>query len=286
MINKIDKEIFNKITILYVEDNELALEEISYFLKRYVKSLIIAKNGEEGLEMFKKHNPDIVITDIQMPKMNGLIMSKEILKIKPNIPIVITTAYSDANYLIEAIELGIDKYLLKPINLQEVLAIIHKSLGIALEQKRYYEEYIQFIIDSNSTFTFIINANKIEFVNKNLLKMFGYNSLKAFNENLDKCKDLFEFVNFKTDINCLDYVLKNPNNEYLIRLKKSKNRQFYVKYKYFQLMNKGIFMLVELDEAKIQMLNNIVNSLSDDEEKNKKLKQFYDEVIKIMSFAD
>lgn len=78
-----DKDSFRNITLLYVEDDEMTLEEISFFLKKYVKKLIVAKNGEEGLELFKEHNPDMVITDIQMPIMNGLEMSKKILEINP-----------------------------------------------------------------------------------------------------------------------------------------------------------------------------------------------------------
>lgn len=127
-----DKELFKNITLLYVEDDLMTQEEVSFFLKRYVKELYVANNGVEGLELFKKHNPDMVITDIQMPIKNGLVMAEEIYKINPAVPIAVTTAYSDSEYLMNAIELGIDKYIIKPINMIEILAVIQKSLNLSL----------------------------------------------------------------------------------------------------------------------------------------------------------
>ena len=160
MTKKFDKELFKDVTLLYVEDDIMTLEEISFFLKKYVKNLIIAKNGQEGLELFKKYKPDMVITDIQMPVMNGLEMSERIFEIAPDTPIAITTAFSDGNYIMKAIELGIDKYIIKPINMLEILAVIQKSLNLTSSSKDdHYEEYIQFILDSNPTFMFIMHLN-------------------------------------------------------------------------------------------------------------------------------
>ena len=127
-MKKINKEVFKNLRILYVEDDLSTQEEISYFLKKYVGTLYVASNGEEGLKLFKKHNPDMVITDIQMPKMNGLIMSKNILEINPHVPIAVTTAFNDSEYILAAIKLGIDKYILKPLDMLEILVIIQKLM--------------------------------------------------------------------------------------------------------------------------------------------------------------
>lgn len=123
-MRKINKELFENISLLYVEDDLMTSQEVTFFLKKYIKNLYVAKNGEEGLELFKKHNPDMIITDVQMPVMNGLAMSEEILKISPTTPIALTTAFSESRYILKAIELGIDKYILKPINIKEILIII------------------------------------------------------------------------------------------------------------------------------------------------------------------
>ena len=69
---------------------------------------------------YKKHNPDIVISDIKMPNMNGIDMTKSIKDIDKTQPIIFTTAFSESNYFVEAIDLGVDGYILKPIDLDKL----------------------------------------------------------------------------------------------------------------------------------------------------------------------
>ncbi len=78
---------------------------------------------KKQLKLFKEKEPDIIITDIQMPGMNGIEMLKQ-MDIKNQIPVVITTAHSDADYFIEAIELKVDKFVMKPIDLVELVETI------------------------------------------------------------------------------------------------------------------------------------------------------------------
>lgn len=277
-----DKDSFRNITLLYVEDDEMTLEEISFFLKKYVKKLIVAKNGEEGLELFKEHNPDMVITDIQMPIMNGLEMSKKILEINPSIPIAVTTAYSDSEYLINAIEIGIDKYLLKPINMMDVLAVMHKSLQLNYIDSSAHQEYVQFILDENPTFMIIMNSNKVEYINKSLLKLLGYDNLSSFNEQISDCKELFEFNDLKVEDNYIDYIVNHPNDKFLVALKNANSeiyydRKFYISYKHFENMNKSIFLFIEEISSKAEEINEILEDLI----KNTKDNVLVDKINKI-----
>ena len=119
-----------KLSLLYVEDDDNTREELEYFLKNKVKELYVAKNGQEGLEFFEKYQPDLIITDIQMPVMTGTKMIKLIKEKNKTIPIVIITAFNDTDYLFEAIKLNVTNYLTKPLNLfalSEVLANIEKK---------------------------------------------------------------------------------------------------------------------------------------------------------------
>lgn len=277
-----DKDSFRNITLLYVEDDEMTLEEISFFLKKYVKKLIVAKNGEEGLELFKEHTPDMVITDIQMPIMNGLEMSKKILEINPSIPIAVTTAYSDSEYLINAIEIGIDKYLLKPINMMDVLAVMHKSLQLNYIDSSAHQEYVQFILDENPTFMIIMNSNKVEYINKSLLKLLGYDNLSSFNEQISDCKELFEFNDLKVEDNYIDYIVTHPNDKFLVALKNANSeiyydRKFYISYKHFENMNKSIFLFIEEISSKSEEINEILEDLI----KNTKDNVLVDKINKI-----
>lgn len=118
------------ITVLYCEDEDNLREVTSGILKSFTKKQYIAVDGVEGLEYFKKHHDeiDLVITDVNMPNMSGLEMSKEIKALNANIPIIVATAFSNSEYLLEAIDLGVDKYVLKPINIKKLLDTMAKSL--------------------------------------------------------------------------------------------------------------------------------------------------------------
>lgn len=125
----------NNLNVLLVEDEEEILKSMNSALDGFFKKIITAKNGDEGLKKFKKYNPDIVITDILMPIMDGLAMSKAIKNISKNTVIIVLSAYSEKEKLLTAINVHIDKYLIKPIDMDELLAAInelaHDKIGIS-----------------------------------------------------------------------------------------------------------------------------------------------------------
>ena len=128
MINNIS--ILKNITILYAEDEKDLREVTHQILKGFTKKQYVAQNGQEGLELFKQYENeiDLIITDVNMPILNGLDMVKEIKKININIPIIVATAFSNKEYLLEAIDIGVDKYVLKPIDIAKLLQVMSQSL--------------------------------------------------------------------------------------------------------------------------------------------------------------
>lgn len=122
-----DKKLLKKISILYVEDNLVIRKEISHLLEKKMKNFFLAENGKQGLEFYKKYKPDLVLSDVRMPKMDGLEMSRKIKNNDPNIPIIVMTAFDEKEYLLKALEIGIDGYILKPINYDILLRSILKS---------------------------------------------------------------------------------------------------------------------------------------------------------------
>lgn len=136
----------NHISVLYVEDQLDIQKEFVDILNVFVDEVYIASNGQEGLEQYQNHLPDIVITDIQMPVMSGLEMVEKIRDIDSEIPIIITSAFDDSKYLINAIGLGVEHYLLKPVllrKLQDRLEVVKKRLM----QKRELEAYQLYLED-------------------------------------------------------------------------------------------------------------------------------------------
>lgn len=120
----------SKLTILYAEDDNDTANLTSLVLEDYVGRLLMAKNGQEALNLFKLHKVDLVITDILMPKMNGieLIDAIRTSSTHPDVPVVITTAHTETKYLLDAIRLRVDGYILKPINVEELLHALDKAI--------------------------------------------------------------------------------------------------------------------------------------------------------------
>lgn len=135
----------SKISILYIEDDQDVADEIIFFLEKQNVLLCHAVNGEEGLECFEKNPPDIIITDIQMPKIDGLDMITRIREENAQIPIIVTSAFNETEKLLRAIDLGVDSYMLKPINMKELLNKIKKLLApiyLSEELKRSKAELV------------------------------------------------------------------------------------------------------------------------------------------------
>lgn len=114
--------------ILYVEDEESIRNELLEILELDFENILIAADGEEGLALYKTHRPDLVISDIQMPKMDGLQMSREILNINKDAKIILTTAFNEGRYTQEADTLKVIAYVTKPIDVKELYTAIETAL--------------------------------------------------------------------------------------------------------------------------------------------------------------
>ena len=166
------------ISILYVEDEENVRAMLSRFLKRFCDELYVAQNGEEGLELYKEHKPSIVISDIKMPKMNGLDMIKEIKAIDHTQLVLLLSAHSDSEYLFEAINLNVDGYVLKPIDLDVVNEKITQFIRIIENQKamkalKESEEKFRTLTQISLTGIFIYHETFI-YVNPAFCEITGY----------------------------------------------------------------------------------------------------------------
>jgi len=128
------------ITILYVEDEVLILDSVSMILEKRVKKVYKAQDGEEGLQLFEKFRPDVVIVDIIMPKMDGLMMARKIKAIDPSTIIIVLTAFDKKENLLEAINIGVDRFLPKPLNYDQLLGIINELHSTKILERRVEKE--------------------------------------------------------------------------------------------------------------------------------------------------
>ncbi|MDD5247645.1 MAG: response regulator [Rhodocyclaceae bacterium] len=123
------------LSVLYVEDDAEVRGQLARFLERRVKRLVVADNGRLGLDAFRADHHDIVITDIKMPEMDGLQMAAHIKAASRDVPIIVITAYSDRDYLIRAIELGVNRYVTKPIDPDALVEAIYRAVEVRFQQE-------------------------------------------------------------------------------------------------------------------------------------------------------
>ena len=124
------------ITVLFVEDEDLLRAIYERILDKFCSRLYVANNGKEGLEMYHQHKPDLIITDIMMPVMDGLEMVEKIRENDKNIRLVILSAYGEAEYFMDAIKIGVNSFLLKPVETEKLQSLVEElSKGISLERE-------------------------------------------------------------------------------------------------------------------------------------------------------
>jgi len=174
------KETSLDISVLYVEDELPTRDKIARILKREVRSLFLAENGEEGLSLFELHHPDIVITDIKMPVMDGLDMAERIKAIYKDVHVILTTAHGEADSFMKSINVGVDRYLLKPVDVSTLVRTLREMariIGIARELKEkttLLEEYKKAVDESNIVCK-TDTEGRITYVNDAFCKAYGYN---------------------------------------------------------------------------------------------------------------
>lgn len=128
------------VSVLYVEDEPLTRAVFARILERKVSNLYQAENGEEGLELFKMHRPDIVISDVRMPVMDGIEMSRRIKTLEGSSKIILTTAHSDASVLLNSIDAGIDKYILKPVDVEILFSALESCAETIMLERKIQEQ--------------------------------------------------------------------------------------------------------------------------------------------------
>lgn len=150
--------------VLIVEDEIKLANLIKASIKELFFKVNIAKDGIEGLKKFQSFKPDIIISDITMPNLDGLEMCQKIRE-ESNITIVILSAYSQKEKLLKAIDLGINKYFIKPFDIEEFLEYL-KNLSKNIKKIKTYKLKDNFVFDNNSVCLYkdeiLINLTKRE----------------------------------------------------------------------------------------------------------------------------
>lgn len=177
----IDKKLLKRLRLLYVEDDDVIRNELYDLLSNFFGRVLIAKDGKSGLETYLKNQDeiDVILTDINMPKLSGLEMVKTIREMDEKIPIFLATAHSDNEFLAEAIKLRVYEYIVKPIDVRHLLEIMNDLANVLyqefmIEQQTKELERYKEILDSNNIVLKTDIHMNITYVNELFCQITGY----------------------------------------------------------------------------------------------------------------
>ncbi len=303
-----NKEILKNISILYVEDENDVRDFTSKLLASLLKNVFAAENGLAGLELYKENinTIDLIVTDINMPKMNGITMCEKIRELNKEIPIVVTSAHNDTSFLKKAIDVGVSTYAMKPIDLYQLIESITKAiepiflkkelvnLNLSLESKIEMEmEKIKSILDAQENIVIVTNKEEITNINKKFLEFFGIESFDKFKESKKDIFDLFQeefgFITrsqMKKQECWLKYIKDLPEVDRIVKIKNHMHEEklFTINIDYYE--NKEHYYIFSLTD--ITMIKEKANLLEYQSSHDKvtglfnknKFDEFYEKEVK------
>ncbi|MDR2789607.1 MAG: response regulator [Campylobacteraceae bacterium] len=166
-MSKRDYAILLECSVLYIEDEADLLKHTSVILEDFVKNVYAVQSTKEAYEVIKSKNIDIIVSDILLKNETGIEFLKRLYEeMGIHIPAILTTAFTDTEYLVDAIKLKVENYIIKPINVRELLDSIHDVALPKIQQKEIARSYN--IIKTISAVTDSKQVEIIRFIVKNL----------------------------------------------------------------------------------------------------------------------
>jgi PAS domain S-box-containing protein len=233
-----DKEFLKTLTIMYVEDDESIRTSLSSILKKIFGEVIICNDGNDGVNQFKyytlerKTKIDAIVSDINMPNLNGIDMVREVRALDEEIPIIFTTAHGESNYLMEAIKLKVSYYALKPINTTELLQNISKFCTIehnkqlVAKKEQQISQYMDIMNDITAIFKTDTTGKIIE-VNEELCEISEYSEDELLNMTISDILNKDSIVTNYEDI--LNKIGKDEKYIGKLKFSSKNNNVFYLK---------------------------------------------------------
>lgn len=177
--------------LLYVEDDEETREQVTDMLAKNYRGLqlLVAGDGRTGLELFRERCPEIVVTAIRMPVMDGLLMASAIRSICPDTFLIAVTAFGDANHLMSAMEIGFNHYLLKPVDYRKLFAAIdscrrlHAMKRLITSQETHLRQLSRVVAESPSSVIITDAKGLITYVNPRFTRLTGYTAEEVVGRN-------------------------------------------------------------------------------------------------------
>lgn len=169
-------------SVLYVEDNDALRINASKLLTKFFGHVHMAADGVQGLKIFRKEMPDIVITDIKMPNLDGMALAKRVRTLAPKTKLIFMSAFDDKEFLYQAIDVGAFGYLKKPVGLSQLTEVLAKAIKQIAHDRavELFHLQIQNIFNYQSAMIMMFKEHKAIIANQSFFDFFGVDSIEEF----------------------------------------------------------------------------------------------------------
>lgn len=273
------KDAAKDFTILYVEDNDGLRLNAAKLLKKFFSHVDVAEDGQVGLELFKTNHYPIVITDIKMPKMDGMTLAKNIKNIKPETKTIIMSAFDDKELLLKGIEHGIFRFLKKPVSVQELSTVLHKAL-LEIEHEantQMFYKHLHNIFNHQSSMIIMLEENKVILANDKFLDFFDCECIDKCAKTMDEISANFiahnGFLSPQNSIDIMEILRENSEKLFHVKLKdkEGKLKHFIIKYQDIpEKVTHGVLSFDDVTELNLLKLFDNIQNESDEELVNTK----------------
>jgi DNA-binding response OmpR family regulator len=248
------KEYSKQSTILIVDDNSKLRVQLKEFLERFFVEVDSAEDGKKGLEIYKTNKADIIITDIQMPEINGMEMLKEIKSINVDTPVIVMSAYDEKEYLLDSIKYGVVEYLTKPVKINILSEVLVETLKKVKreKEKNLFNRYTHGLFSNQNSLIILCQEQTPLQANPAFLNFFNVESLEEFQNQHRGLGELFlkqeEFLD-NSDKKWFSKVSKKSGAYYHVKLADESQKQHHFLLKYLSVSedNDG-YGLISLDD--------------------------------------
>lgn len=248
------KTLSQGISLLYVEDNSGLRANIVQLLGKVFTNISSAKDGLDGYKIFKKTKPKLVITDINMPTMSGLEMAKKIKEEEPDTKIIYITAHNEKEYLLEAIDVGVFRYLSKPAKVNQLLDALYNALKTIRheENKHLYDSQLHDIFNYQNNLLIMFQNGHPVIVNQRFLDFFAVEDLNEFLEkhSMDAILKAHQGFLCSTDKQSwYEEAFANPGKLFHTKVADDQDEQHHLIMKLREIPHKKDSAIVSLDDV-------------------------------------
>ena len=241
-------------SVLYAEDNKALRVNATKLLKKIFDNVDNASDGEEALVLLKEKPIDILLTDIKMPKMDGLELAKNVKNTSPETKVIVMSAFDEAEYLMDAIKVGVFRFLKKPVNVNELTDVLYDALfELKNEQTtKLFYTHLKHTFNYQSSMVIMLNEMKPVLANQVFLDFFDVIDVEEFRNKYEDIGALFlEHNGFLYNHDGLvwsDIVRLDENKLFHVKVKNDKGSVRHLTFKYQSIPEKAGYGILSFDD--------------------------------------